>query len=225
MRLGGSRMSVKSVQEDRSFDELIALVKNANGATPDVCAMMYHFINDHQGSEGKLFRTAAEAFGKFDTTASVKVPKVEWDSQDLQRSHAKTIDAYLETVIEKNGDEEKFYSTIWSFIQNPLFETEAEREFAFFWIMIDKRIPYYHLPSGLRLQANEFRDLSKRIKEKTSIAKFVLERDFEQWTEQADILRQVVFDGATAEEWAGLMAYILRYAQRSRSISEMIRDA
>jgi len=75
-------------------------------------------------------------------------------------------------------------------IHNPVFQTDYERAFALYWILIDKRTPYFRLSEGLKMTQEDWDAIGKTLVTEQARVRFILSsiERFDQRSEEADLL-------------------------------------
>lgn len=175
--------------------------KTYSGNRFEICYDIYSGImSNNEEDRVDLLTYACNNFGIADTDGSFTpsgsgVSKNELE--DLKKSYGQIVDTLLDTLLQKGIKSdmpvEAFYENIWNLIvQNPIFPAEKEKAFALYYILIDDRIPYYRITSGLEMNNSEFRDILNECESDIQKAKFVLAVDFPQKTKEASNLLDII---------------------------------
>ena len=159
----------------------------------------------------ELLQLAANSFGVVESADKLPVPSVISDGErdELKIKYGKTVDAMLDALVQANPSETEFYRGVHGVIDNPFFATSDARIFALYYILIDSRVPYFQLPQGLRMADDEFEDRLRKLLPLRMRLNFVLARNFDQRTEEADILIKLLLQEEEDRNRVVLLATIL----------------
>lgn len=206
--IGGFIMNennIVPVADDRSFvDQLSDFLSTADGSTFNVCAGLYNIIlGAEEIQHATLFERAINLYEDVDSAKTNKVPVSPYDGQKkvLKEKYGDIVNSFIEFFVSQKDSTENFYANIWSSIQNDtFFPTEASKVFAFYYVVIDRRVPYFELDQGYRMSNESYRKLRKKHATLLKKVRYILNTEFEQKTEQASILLQELGIAMPSEE-------------------------
>ena len=173
--------------------EIRSLLQLGRGNALSITWVLYGLIESSPHSDrARLLAIAADIFGRLDRDESrsrIAVTDPPGDilanQASLRRRYADLVDAALTSYIDRNASAEEFYESMWTFIESSILEDKNAKVFALYWMMLDRRIPYYQIDPGLRMDPGVFRDRTLSLRDPIGKLRFLLARDFEQRTELA----------------------------------------
>lgn len=182
-----------------------------------------------EDEQGELVGFLAESIDELESSKEVRVDEVitEQERLELKKLYAKTIDAVFDSLIAQNEPSGVFYQRLWTAVNSPIFPDDKAQAFALYWVMIDRKIPYFQVEPGMKMANEEFKKRLSELRNDRVKIRFLLERDFSQRTEQADLILKVI-QNASEMDRPVLMAYLIAIArmdQDSESQLEMLRRA
>lgn len=205
-----------------------------SGSRFDICYDIYKDLaTSKEEDRVELLSYACDNFGIKDSDGSF-TPQSSGISpstiDDLRDEYGQTVDALLDSLLQKaiknNMSTASFYENIWNLIiQNPIFGSEAEKAFALYYILIDDKIPYFPIDSGLEMENSEFKALIDECKESIQKAKFVLAVDFPQKTMEASNLVDIILSQAEYKKQVVVMSRIVSdLRDKNQKLLEAILD-
>lgn len=170
------------------------VLREGKGEPFDICDYLYQGLQELTLSDQPVaFQYICEQFGTIESSDSFGISPSQYRNKEnlLRNQLSNLIDSLIELYIKRNVEETAFYTSLWKNIMTSgLFSQEEEKIFALYYIIMDKRIPYFHLdPASLYSLSNE-RFQQIRSENMTSIQKigFILKAHFSQKTERASVL-------------------------------------
>lgn len=206
-------------------EQLIVYLTKASRKTKEdrlnICAWVYNLATNNTKHTSDIVRFLLEQSDYINSDNSLD-PELLFSSNDLTRlkkMYGKLVDSILETMLIKNPTEDAFYNNLWNcIIQTPALDSTESHIFALFYIWIDARIPYYHLPDGLFMSDQRFKELSKLQEHNISKARFIIHTNkFVSRTERAKVLLDLLDEIHKDEEKTVLMAHIMTLLSLSLS--------
>lgn len=148
---------------------------------------------ENEDEQIDLFQYVCENYGLEESNESLEINRAPYkeEKSKLKEKYGTILNSVLETYLKENLEKKMFYSKIWKTVKDSyLFDSEAAKVFAVYFILIDKRIPYFELDSNCRYQlSNEkFRKLWNKYEIQLLKIRFILSTEFSQRTEQASTL-------------------------------------
>lgn len=175
---------------------------------------LVRYIMEHDArqdeAEGGLGRSAKEI--KLDAIIS------DNELENLKRRLSRVVDGMFEVILDDKPEVMEVYARIWDLIENPMFRTEEEQAFAFYWVYIDRRMPYFEVGEGMRMSNADWAELGNKLRQERARIRFILATQFSSRSEEADlILREL--DQHEDPERVRLMALVLwELREREREI-------
>ncbi len=188
------------------------ILTTGRGTHSDLARTIYGILKDFPERRIDLLRQCAETFGFGKSSGELELPAANsGDLNRLAKKHARIVDGYLSSLVSEDLEENDFYARLMDFIDNPLFTTDEDKSFVLFWILIDKKIPYFRLPAGLRITEDQFNLLKIELNNTIKRIRFCLSKDYVQSTEQAEVVLNLVLSHEGRDERAVLMGYVIAY--------------
>lgn len=222
-------MSVTSLENAKRG--VMTFLQNVDGEKFDQCDIllkMIYSVDIKQQSE--LFQYVCEVFGTVKSYAREPVPISEYNSQKekLEEQYGDIVNSLIKTYGQQNSDEHIFYYTLWSLINESLiFDTEAKKVFALYFILIDKRIPYFKIDESLlySMSNDRFAELLQKTARERQKIRFILKADISQRSERAAILlNEFGIRIPDNDEQNAIEEYELRLMQMAYVLQEMESD-
>lgn len=225
-------MSTRKRKADGTVDqrkkEIDILLSVARGDKINIaCALCDLIRRAPEKDRAALFRYTAEVFDFAESNEQIAVDCVIADNEakQLEQRYGTTVDSMLEAVIAENPSEDVFYKRMWDLVNNPFFGSRKARTFALYYLLIDRRIPYFRVAEGLKMSNDDFKSRMRELRGKCARVRFILSREFEQKTEQTDLVLRELKDLDESNK-AVLMAYVvamLRSTERNRELAMLER--
>ncbi len=198
-------------------DLVEAVIRKSKGSPAAKSEAIYYILSDHSDNIIDLFKIAAFQFGHVKSSNEVELPLAGGlnSYKNFIERFGDFIDSYIESLINANVSEDEFYGEIWEFVNSSTFKTDVDKVHAFGWVLLDKRIPYYHLPPGLKMSSVDFEKVCLQIDSTIRKVTFVAHRQFKQLSERADSILSVLSELEKRDERAVLMAYLLQIIEEN----------
>ncbi len=141
-----------------------------------------------------LFQYACENFGADEYQENhISIPISEYIAQKerLEEQYGDIVKSLIKSFSKENGEESAFYRSLWRIIQESMiFDNEAKKVFALYYILIDKQIPYFKIDEALfyPMSNEHFSTLMRNTTRERQRIRYILRMDVEQRTERASIL-------------------------------------
>lgn len=212
---------------DQALERLQGLLSTADGSTFNLCAQIFEIINEAETeNQPKLFKEVAILYESIDSVKTDQVPISPFETQEksLQERYGQIVNTFIDYMTNQLYDVETFYRNIWETIQNDIFfPTMAAKVFAFYFILIDKRIPYFELQQGYQMSNSSFKELRKKYFEILQKIRFISTLKIRQKTERASLLLNEL--GITIPESDAPVEIINAYEQKLIIMVEAIQYA
>jgi len=172
------------------FEEITDVVEHGSGTGINRAHAVRQIISQAPlRNSAYLLRQACEVWGG-KTTEETELEQVigEDECKQFKERLGKLVDTILEGLIKANPTETEFYERLWATITSPVFQSEREQAFALYWVIIDKRTPYFEVGEGVSMPNEKFRTINKRLAKERARIRFTSKREFEQKTQRASVL-------------------------------------
>ena len=185
-------MSTTSI--DNSKKAILSFLQNADGQSFDICDILFRMISASEPTEqDELFQYACEIYGTIKSNKKTPVPISNYSAQKdrLEEQYGDVVNSIIKTFGQQNTEEKVFYHSIWSIINESfLFDTDGKKIFALFYVLVDKRIPYFKIDASLlySMSNEHFSELQQKTAREGQKIRFILKSDISQKTERAAIL-------------------------------------
>lgn len=197
------------------FEELKNRFSTYSGNSFDICADIAKYIDAAPSDiHGDLFALACKSFNIVKSNRSYAAEPSgisKSKREEMKDIYGEIIDTLLATdikiALKKGYSENEFYQTVWkNIVCNPLFSDEDQRVFTLYYVLIDKRVPFFTIAEGLEMENEDYRECLKECSEDVLKIKFILAVDFEQKTQEASNLLDVILKKDTYEKQVALLA-------------------
>lgn len=218
-------------------EKVLELLKTYSCRVINLCYEIVNNIKDDDFQEQvKIISYFSETFGTIKSDKSLILDEIisKQEQDELKDEYGKYVDGILEASLKKAYNKsyslEEFYTLLWGhFVKTEMLETTKEMSFALYYVVIDKKIPYFEIKKGL-LMSNEIYDkLITKNKDVIAKIKFVLANSFKQKTEEASIILDEIIELESYEEQvvvlSSMIASMRKETQRIYdSIREMVSE-
>lgn len=200
-------------QTDDILNQIEAVFAFGHGETIDKCATIYELLREADASDRpRLLQKAATYMdGTIESSKELVVPVYvnRSEQKKLDNKYSNVIDEMFEVLLEENKDELEFYSDFWDLTLNPIFRSDEARYFAFYWVMIDRRIPYFQITPGFRMSEESWQATGKRIRTTQNRIRFLLARTHAQRSEEASLVLREIDSCEAPEDRIRALAYVI----------------
>ena len=187
------------------------------GELIDLCLYFYNSVKDESYEQQvESFQVLCEEYGsiKSNETVVLKNTISERELDILTDQYGEYVNQVLNSLLKKSYNEgyssHQFYHNLWAaFINGGIVTAEKEYAFAIYYIIIDKKIPYFVLEQGLRMDDQTFDNYMLVSQNVVAKLRFILNHGFTQKTEEASLIVQELTKLDTFEEQVIAMVAIL----------------
>lgn len=222
---------MNTVSLSKSKKAIFDFLQKYDGDVFDQCDILFKMISSGDPEQqGILFQYVCEIFGTVKTYGKESVLVSEYNAQKdrLEEQYGDIVNSLIKTYCQQNDDEDIFYRTLWSLINESLiFDTEAKKIFALYFILIDKRIPYFKIDEALlySMSNGRFSELLQKTARERQKIRFILKADFAQRSERASVLlNEFGFQLPTSDDPNVIDEYEMRLMQMVYILQEMDSD-
>ena len=181
-------------------------------------------------NQAEVIQQICELFDDTESDASIELQDYISDKEleKLRINDGELVNQILESNLKKayliESCEEEFYMFLWSEMVHTFSELK-DRAFALYYIIIDRRIPYFSVRKGLKMSEEDFREYRRQNKNSIAKTKFVLYNTYSQKTEEASILLDEITGRKSYEERVVLLVSILdTLRQEQRMLRKRLQE-
>jgi hypothetical protein len=208
--------------------QIETLLASCNGEKINICYAIYRLIEKGLPEDiPDILQFTADIYDKVESCEKIFAEAyINKNEVEVLKSHyGEVVDEMLKSLINEDLIELEFYKKLWDTIKNPFFKDEKSRVFAFYYILIDKRMPYFHLDQGLKMTSIDFTMRAQKLSNKAAKIRFILAREFSQRTEEAFLILQEIDAEEETEDRAVLMAHLIAlFRQREAALMEAFQS-
>lgn len=193
------------------------LLCSYRGELIDFCLYFYNQIkNDPYEQQVCCFQVLCEEYGFVKSNETVILQKTisETELDLLTDQYGEYVNEVLNSLLKKayniGYSSREFYHDLWAaFLNGGLITTEKEYAFAIYYVIIDRKIPYFMLEQGLRMDNEAFENYMIQNRDVIAKLRFILNHDFPQKTEEASLIVRELTKLETYEEQVIAMVAVL----------------
>ncbi len=187
-----SSLPVPLESYESSLSKIRDFLYSADASSFSICANIYEIIiNAENQARPKLFEMVATLYEDIESDETVRIAESPFESQEdaLEEQYGKLVNSFIAFYISQHYNTELFYEKMWETIQSNLFfPNDAAKVFAFYYIMIDKRIPYFELIDGYQMSNEAYQSLRRKHSEELRKIRYINNIQFNQKTEHASLI-------------------------------------
>lgn len=176
------------------IDKIDDLLTHIKGSTFDECDFLYHFIvNSDEESRPAVFKEICENYGivRSDGTIQVELSKYAENQDKYEEEYGSLVDSLLDLSLKKNYSKDEFYKYLWELLSGTsALDGEGERIFSLYYVLIDRRIPYFQIDrEGLyKVPDDDFRKMRGKYKDEILKIRYLFYSNYDMKTEKASAL-------------------------------------
>lgn len=142
----------------------------------------------------------------------------------LKEKYGELVNSFIEFFVAQQETSEAFYKSMWESIQSDIFfPTDASKVFAFYYVIIDRRVPYFKLEQGYRMSNETYNKLRKKYTTLLKRVRYISNAEFEQKTERASLLLNEL--GVTMPDVEVNLETVEEYEQKLMAMVEILNAA
>lgn len=204
---------------DYTPTESIILDKMAvlKGETINICHEIFRMIMESDEDKAELFRFFCEQGENVRTDEAQEAEETfsEQETKNYTKRCGKLVDGILEKLLCQRLPKQEFYRKLWSAITTDfMFEDEKEQSFAFYYLWIDSRLPYFEISCDSVMGAEEFESIADEILPYRQRARFIMTSDFEHWPDMTYLLVELLDELQDVRQKTVLLAQILQMKEQ-----------
>ncbi len=214
-------------------EKIDELLKQFSGRIIDLCyEVVKEMENENFEEQVNSVNYFCETFGTMKSDKTLEISQYISDEmlENLKDLYGKFVDELLETALKKaynmGMEQEEFYELLWgNVVKSDMFSKIEEKSFALYYIVIDRKIPYFLLEKGMRMDNDTFKKCREKNLEVIKKMRFILFNSFNQKTEEASIILDEIIGLESYEDQVVVLASILGILrQEQKRVYDAIRE-
>lgn len=200
-------------------EKMTRVIEHAK-ADENLCAVAYQVLKAMETGRGEMLKYMITGFKSTPTDGTMKLPITvsKSEKESLMKRYGKYVDQKLEELLKKNLSEDDFYEQLADFIVNDdMLQDTKVGAIAIYDCAVDKRLPYHQIDvsKALHMEQDEYIELIKKIgDDNLDKVDSALTYDFDQKTERAAVVLDLIESRESFEERVVMMARVLAHFER-----------
>lgn len=167
------------------------IIYNFKGEIYDLC---YELLRDAE-SEVEVFQYVCENLTSLPEDGQIEIEKrfSEDEINELRAAYGDIVDGLIKSTIKRCDygmvQENMFYEILWT-SYGAHFVTLEEKAFAFYYTIIDKRIPYMYIGKPLSMDQKRFMEIQEENEKLLDKIGYIFSSSYTQKTEVASLVLQ-----------------------------------
>lgn len=206
---------------DKTNREKLRVIVSHAQTDVNLCAVAYKMIKTCEDEERtQAFEEFIKSVRRDESDESMKLPVVitKREEANLMSRYGSYVDQNLEQLLAENPEERVFYAKLADFIFNDeMLQDGKAGTIAIFDCVIDRRLPYHRIDTtkAISMDEEQLQEIMNIIGEETlETIERVMQFDFEQKTEMAGVLLDMIEERTNKEEKAVLLIKAFNYYER-----------
>lgn len=183
-------------QNNKSYEVLLeemrTFLSSVEGSCFNICAKLYEIIQCGDiVSQPLLFEQAIILYEDIESNEVFEVPVSQYEKSrsTLREQYGDLVNSFIDFFLQQKYSCEDFYKYMWSSLQNEtFFPDEAAKIFAFYYVLIDRRMPYFELVQGYMMTNESFELLFKKHANTLRKIRHITSTEMKQKTERASLV-------------------------------------
>ena len=210
---------------DKKFiDKCLAYLECVKGEKYDITAEIFRMIKEEKEPDSALQYFLMKANGiESSEEKEAEIFFTVTEINEYEKKFGKLVEGIIDKLISQKLEEDEFYSQIWNRIERPdsEFETEKEKVFALYKIWMNRKVPYFKLSDGMKMQNEKYKNIATEKMMQVKKASFIVNSEFEQRTEKSSLLLDLIEQCESEEEKVVMLALILTMSEK-RAVSDLL---
>lgn len=216
--------------ENNDYDELLkkmnAFLSSADGSTFNICAQLYEIIKYGDVKiQPRLFEQAIILYEDVESDESINVPVSPFEIQKtaLKEQYGNLVNSFIAFFVQQKYSCEDFYNYMWNTLQdNVFFPDKAAKVFAFYYVLIDRRVPYFELSQGYLMTNESFKLLYRKSANELHKVRYILSTEMKQKTERASLVLKEL--GIDIPDSAAPVEVVTEYEKKVMIMVEVLKN-
>ena len=207
------------------MQEVKRLIENFSGEIYNLC----YTLLESAENECRVFEYTCITYKKRPDEGTIVLPEhfTKEQIEELESVFGDVVDGLLNSNIKKCNlgliPESDFYCALWNAVCANFSQIE-EKAFAFYYILIDKRIPYQFLGKPITMSNARFREVTEKNRDILNKITYISTSGYTQRTERASLLLNCLEQIDDYESKVVVLAHAISRLNSSNSIGRMDMD-
>lgn len=228
-----NKMGTKKVEVEKIKAKIYGGFSTCSQTDVNFALQLIELISEQEENiQSELLQYVCELWATVKSSKEIEVPekisKVQYGK--LKALYGEMVDAallsYTRKGILEGWDRKTFYSHLWSFLsKNIMWSSVEEKAFALYYIAIDARTPYYNIGTGLKMNGDDYASIQDEIFEAIREFRFIVALEYQQRTEEASLILNLINRMETEEQKIVLISRILcHFQEKIENIFNQVRN-
>lgn len=213
--------------------DICEFLQSVTGEEINICYYVVNSIKEYSLDEQiQSMRTFCELYGTVESEKTFCVEQAisEPMYNELKAQYGQYVDNLLKTVLNKaylsEWPKDKFYASLWKSLTNGgVLETVEELAFGLYFIVIDRKIPYFRLTPGLKMDQDRYEEIINANRNIIKKMQYVLAFPFDEKTEEASVLLNELEAISEKETRIVLLSVVISHLRKERDRAfSMLKD-
>lgn len=205
------------MKSDQLQDKIDSILKTFSGEMCDLSFELMKIIEEAPlDDQSSLFARICDTYKieKTDKSYKVKDYYQKEEIRDLEKKYGKQVDdtfkSILKDAVVNSYSVDKFYDKVWKeIICNKEFTTSKEKAFAMYYILIDRRIPYFQLKPKFAINRKDLEKMISDNEKAFSKIQFITMLGPSQKPSLSSNLLDIILEQKSYELQVELLSYII----------------
>ncbi len=212
------------------MEEILKLIKQYDGEVYDLC---YKLLKESE-KQVEVFQYVCENLLEKPEIPTIKIEEYfnKDEIEEYKSMYGDMVDGIIESTIKRCDygtiKPEDFYKYLWKSYSANLTSLK-ELAFAFYYTVIDRKIPYIYVGKPLSMETDKYKEILKNSEDYIKKIDYIFSLSYKQKTETASLILQCINDIGDYETKVVMLARVLdlNYLKRKTGgnidIGRMIR--
>ena len=202
--------------------KVLEMIEHYKGECYDLCYELLSNYSEHE----ELFRYVCENYQGKPKNAYIEIKQYfsQAEVYYYKSIYGEVIDGIINCAIKECDfnivNMEKFYENVWN-TYSYFFHTIKEKAFAFYYTIIDVRIPYIYIGKPLSMETETYQKIIKNSQEYLKRIKYIFALRYSQKTERASLVLQLLESIESYETKVVILAKALDYCNEKSALDRI----
>lgn len=202
-------------EEIECIQEVEIFLRSCSGHVLDICYSLFKILENYEHDASSGLKFFLSRYEDIDTDKSRPVGSIFKIAQVeiLEQKFGDVINKFIDEKAESKVQTDLFYFSLWDEILNgSQFISEEEKAFAIYLALRNPRIPFFNLEDGLQMSDETYAQTFRENLESVQKIRYIVGTRFDQKTQQASLLLDVLDSISDQEVKAVVFTAIIKYA-------------
>lgn len=177
------------------MEEILKLIKQYDGEVYNLC---YKLLNENE-QQAEVFQYVCENLLEKPETPAIRIDEYfsKDEIEEYKSMYGDMVDGFIESTIKRcdygSIKPEDFYKTLWN-SYSATMPSLKELAFAFYYTVIDRKIPYIFIGKPLSMEADRYKEILKNSEDYIKKIDYIFRLSYKQKTEIASLVLQCIDD-------------------------------